>query len=174
MLAEPGLRVRGTLWFLAQAKHGGLSRGRVVGFRLSVFKPGQMVCRRGSRQAHQLMQGLPSHSQTGEARGAGCLLTLEKHPTGTLAVRCGAHGSLCGRCGEGLSGIRHQSGWMHTTGKIEPLEATDQRDTDHPERILKNKTLSRRRSDTSNPVHLCENEKHKLYSSESLSLITHP
>lgn len=37
---------------------------------------------------------------------------------------------------------------MHPTGKTEPLEATDQRDTDKPERILKNKTLGRRRSDT--------------------------
>lgn len=155
VLTEPSLGVRGTPWFSAQTEHGSLSRGQGGWFGVSVFKPGQTVCgEEAGRPTSSHRACLPITD--GEAWGAGCPLTLEKHPRGPLGLQCGFRGSLSGRWGEGLSGIPPPvRGWVHTTGKIQLLDATDQRDTDHPERLLKTKTWGRR-SDASKPAHFCE------------------
>lgn len=115
VLAEPDLGVRGTPWFSAQAKHGGLSRGQGAGFGISVFKPGQMVCgEEAGRSTSSHRARLPITDR--EARGAGRPLTLEKHPRGPLGLQCvglvgpclaaGVRGSLGSPTSQGL-GAHH-------------------------------------------------------------------
>lgn len=67
-----------------------------MGFRLNVFKPGQMVCRRGSRQAHQLMQGLPSTRRWGRPGELGACSPLRSTPQALWGYSVGLMGPCVG------------------------------------------------------------------------------